>query len=207
MVLTQNNVLPKGDESSWQNHTRFAVRNATTIKTFIVMAKINMETRNIFAVYAGINLRRMPMRLTNPEGRACVLIRLALSAEKPCSFTMTTNTTQTTNAATRSAAIPFLCRNRLPLRHLPCRSCPGKQISSGCVIQCMLSWRHCRCFIWEKTLSVILLWFCVLSWIFRCPTLLSVTGVRNSRLCFKTSRLNWCQRSISTPTNGTRTKL
>jgi transposase-like protein len=85
-----------------------------------------METRNIFAVYAGINLRRMPMRLTNPEGRACVLIRLALSAEKPCSFTMTTNTTQTTNAATRSAAIPFLCRNRLPLRHLPCRSCPGK---------------------------------------------------------------------------------
>ena len=130
--------LPKGDESSWQNHTRFAVRNATTIKTFIVMAKINTETRNIFAVYAGINLHRMPM-LTNPVSRACVLIRLALSAGKPCFFIMTTNITQTTNAATRNAAIPFLSQSRLPLRHLPCRSCPGKPISSGCVILCMSS--------------------------------------------------------------------
>ena len=54
--------LPKGDESSWQNHTRFAARNATTIKTFIVTAKTNMGTRNIFAAYAGINLRRTPLR-------------------------------------------------------------------------------------------------------------------------------------------------
>jgi len=54
--------FPKGDESSWQNHTRFAARNTTTIKTFIVMAKINMEIRNIFAVYVGINLCPMPMR-------------------------------------------------------------------------------------------------------------------------------------------------
>jgi hypothetical protein len=73
--------LPKGDESSWQNHTRFAARNATTVTAFIVMAKIKIEIRNIFAAYVGINLHRMLIRLTNPENRADVLIQLVLSTD------------------------------------------------------------------------------------------------------------------------------
>ena len=49
--------LPKGDESSWQNHIKSGARNATTIKTFIGMAKIKLGTRSIFAANAGMSLR------------------------------------------------------------------------------------------------------------------------------------------------------
>ena len=129
--------LPKGDESSWQNHTRFAARNATTVKTFIVTAKINMEIRNIFAAYAGISLRRMPIRPAGAGDRAFVLIRPALSAERPCFSTTTTNITQITSAATRNAAIPFSSRSRQSFRRLPCPSCREKPISSECAIRCI----------------------------------------------------------------------
>ena len=129
--------LPKGDESSWQNHTRFAARNATTIKTFIVMAKINMGIRNIFAAYAGINLRRMPLRPAGPEDRACALIRSALSAGRPCSSTTTTNITQITAAVTKDAIIPSSCQKQPPSQRLPCPSCREKPISSECAIRCI----------------------------------------------------------------------
>ena len=137
MISSQTQYLPKGDESSWQNHTRFAARNATTIKTLIVTAKTNMGTRNIFDAYAGINLRRMPLRPAGVGDRTFVLIRSALSAGRPCSSTTTTNITQITSAATRNAAIPFSSRSRQSFRRLPCPSCREKPISSECAIRCM----------------------------------------------------------------------
>lgn len=36
----------KGDESSWQNYTRQAVRSAITKQTFINMEKIRTDIRN-----------------------------------------------------------------------------------------------------------------------------------------------------------------
>ena len=43
----KHKVLPKGDESSWENYTKYAAQSATTKRTFIVTEKTFTDTRNI----------------------------------------------------------------------------------------------------------------------------------------------------------------
>ena len=132
MISSQTQYLPKGDESSWQKHTRFAARNATTIKTLIVTAKTNMGTRNIFDAYAGINLRRMPLRPAGVGDRTFVLIRSALSAGRPCSSTTTTNIAQIA-AVTKDVIIPSSCQKQPTSQRLQssCESCAECQTYPG----------------------------------------------------------------------------
>jgi len=58
----KHKVLPKGDESSWRNYTKFAAQSATTKQIFIIMEKINMVTRNISVRSVGANGRQIPRR-------------------------------------------------------------------------------------------------------------------------------------------------
>ena len=72
-----------------------------------------------------------------PEECACVPIRSALSAGRPCSSTTTTNITQITAAVTKDAIIPSSCQKQPPSQRLPCPSCREKPISSECAIRCI----------------------------------------------------------------------
>ena len=53
----KHKVLPKGDESSWQNCIKFAARSATTKQTFIATEKIRMDIKSISANGVGISGR------------------------------------------------------------------------------------------------------------------------------------------------------
>ena len=133
----KHNVLPKGDGSSWQNYTKFAVRSATTKRTFIVMEKTYMDTRNTCVSAAGFNGRQNQAgKLDVPEQRN---ILPALSAEKPLFCTTTGSIMPTTPAVTRSAAILCLCQSPRPFQPHPCPGCSVRRISSGCVTLSMSS--------------------------------------------------------------------
>lgn len=89
---------------SWWNHTTFSVQNATKIIHFIVTAKIPMGIRSISAEPANINLHPN----TQESGKSIVgSIRLVPCAERPPFCITITNTIPTTDAAIRSAVIPF----------------------------------------------------------------------------------------------------
>ena len=146
--------LPKEDGSSWQNYTRFTVRNATTIILFIVTAKIKLVSKNISAANAVINLPRMHLPVSL-ENRVHGRILPVLSVERPLSCTMTRNITATTAAVTRSVTILCSCQS-LPLSRLrPCQSCSARRTSNGCAILSMSSSWPCPCSTWAKTPSAI----------------------------------------------------
>jgi len=52
---TKSIILPKGDESSWQNCIKFVARNAITKRIFIAMERMLMDAKNICAGIAGIS--------------------------------------------------------------------------------------------------------------------------------------------------------
>lgn len=81
-------------------------------------------------------------------------IRLVPCAERPFCITIT-NTIPTTDAAIRSAIIPFSSGNRLLLLLLPCPRSSASTILSECVILSRPSSRLYPCFISARTLSVI----------------------------------------------------
>ena len=117
---------------SWWNHTTFSVQNATKIIHFIVTAKIPMGIRSISAEPANINLHPIDW------GRRGQIvggnIRLALCAERlPFCITIM-SITPTTAALTKSATIPFLYGNPLPLQLRLCQIFSENTILSVCVI-------------------------------------------------------------------------
>lgn len=60
--------LPKGDESSWQNYTKYAARSATTKRIFNATEETSMGTRNTGASVVGFNGRqKQAERLDVPE--------------------------------------------------------------------------------------------------------------------------------------------
>ena len=132
----KTHVLPKGDESSWQNYTSYAVQSATTKRTFVATEKTNMVIKSINAGSARINGRQMPER-----GKWAVPgqknIQSARSVEKQCMCIMIVNTTSTIPARTGSAGTPFLYQS---LQLFQLRPCPGsleRRISNGCAIPSM----------------------------------------------------------------------
>ena len=132
----KTHVLSKGDESSWQDYTNYAVQSATTKRTFVATEKTNMVIKSINAGSAGINGRRMPQR-----GKWAALGQRntlsALFAGKQCMCITIESTTSTTPAQARNAATPFLYQS---LQLFPLRPCPSsleRQILSGCAIRSM----------------------------------------------------------------------
>ena len=132
----KHKLLPKGDESSWQDYTNYAVQSATTKRTFVATEKTNMVIKSINAGSAGINGRRMPQR-----GKWAALGQRntlsALFAGKQCMCITIESTTSTTPAQARNAATRFLCQS---LQRSRLRLCPNsleRRISSGCVIRFM----------------------------------------------------------------------
>ena len=128
--------LPKGDESSWQNYTSYAVQSATTKRTFVATEKTNMVIKSINAGSARINGHQMPER-----GKWAVPgqknIQSAQSVEKQCMCITTGSITSTTPAVTGNAAIPSLHQSRLPSRRRPCPGSLERRISNGCAIPSM----------------------------------------------------------------------
>ena len=59
----KTHVLSKGDESSWQDYTNYAVQSATTKRTFVATEKTNMVIKRIVFV---------PKLIMN-YGKVCVL--------------------------------------------------------------------------------------------------------------------------------------
>lgn len=114
------------------NHITFSVQNATTIIHFIVTAKIPMGIRSISAEPANINLHPID------RGRRGQIvggnIRLALCAERLLFCITIMSITPTTAALTKSATIPFLYGNPLPLQLRLCQIFSENTILSICVI-------------------------------------------------------------------------
>ena len=132
----KTHVLSKGDESSWQDYTNYAVQSATTKRTFVATEKTNMVIKSINAGSAGINGRRMPQR-----GKWAALGQRntlsALFAGKQCMCITIESTTSTTPAQARNAATRFLCQS---LQRSRLRLCPNsleRRILSGCAIRSM----------------------------------------------------------------------
>jgi hypothetical protein len=108
---------------------QFGVQSATTINTFIVMAKILTDIRSIFAKIATINLHlsgRRPRRVKLMVG----VTRLAQCAERQAFCTMTMIITQTIVAVTKSAIILFLSGKTPVFTIHPCQHYSGKTTSS-----------------------------------------------------------------------------
>lgn len=126
----------KGDESSWQNYTNYAARNAITKRIFTAMEKTPMDDRSISAKNVGINgLKTIPTNCPGVLGKKN--IQAALFVGKRCMCIMIVNTTSTIPARTGNADTPFLYQN---LQLFPLRPCPSsleRQILSGCAIQSM----------------------------------------------------------------------
>ncbi len=132
----KSKVLPKGDESSWQNCIKFAARNTTTKRVSIAMEKMLMDTKNISVKIAGISGRRMPRR-----GRLAALgrksIQSVLCAGKRCTCITIKSTTPTIPAQTGSVGTPFLCRSLRLFQPHPYPNCSARRISNECVILSM----------------------------------------------------------------------
>lgn len=121
--------LPKGDESSWQNYTKFAAQSATTIQTFIATEKIRMDIKNISVRGVGISghLRHLSV--------FTLVQTITLPARfvgEPCMCIMIESTTFTTPAGTRNAGTPSLCRSLRLFQHRPCPNCSVRRTSNGC---------------------------------------------------------------------------
>lgn len=125
----KHKVLPKGDESSWQNYISYAARSATTKRTFIATEKMLMVIKSICARNVAISGRQIPPNVFIPERKDT---HPARSAAKLLSCTMTGNITPTIPAATRNAAILCLYRSPVPSQPHPCPSSLARRISSGC---------------------------------------------------------------------------
>ena len=123
---------------------------ATTIIHFIVTAKIQMVTKSISAETAIINLRPNDRGLRGQiVGRN---IRLAPCAERLPSYITIMSIIPTTAARTKSATIPFLYGNPLPLQLRLCQIFSENMILSVCVIPFKWSSRLCPCFISARIL-------------------------------------------------------
>ena len=132
----KSKVLPKGDESSWQNYISYAARSATTKRTFIATERTLMDTRSISAKNVGISgLKTIPTNCPGVVGKKN--IQAVLFVGKRCMCIMIANTTSTIPARTGSAGTPFLYQS---LQLFPLRPCPSsleRQILSGCAIRSM----------------------------------------------------------------------
>jgi len=114
---TKPNTSQRRKLSCRKLYTLFA-RNATTIKSFIVMAKISMDFKNIFAVNATTSLHRS----ARERGKMVVVavvrerghIRFVQNAKKQASCTMIIKITAT-SAAVTNAAITHLLPGKIPL--------------------------------------------------------------------------------------------
>ena len=128
--------LPKGDESSWQNYTKYAARSATTKRTFIATEKMLMVIKSISAKNVGINgLKTIPTNCPGVLGKKN--IQAVLFVGKRCMCIMIVNTTSTILARTGSAGTPFLYQSLQLFQLRPCPSSLERQISSGCAIPSM----------------------------------------------------------------------
>ena len=132
----KHKVLPKGDESSWQNYTKYAARSATTKRTFIATERTLMDTRSISAKNVGISgLKTIPTNCPGVVGKKN--IQAVLFVGKRCMCIMIVNTTSTIPARTGSAGTPFLYQSLQLFQLRPCLSSLERQISSGCAIRSM----------------------------------------------------------------------
>ena len=128
--------LPKGDESSWQNYTKYAARSATTKRTFIATERTLMDTRSISAKNVGISgLKTIPTNCPGVLGKKN--IQAVLFVGKRCMCIMIVNTTSTILARTGSAGTPFLYQSLQLFQLRPCPSSLERQILSGCAIRSM----------------------------------------------------------------------
>ena len=128
----KHKVLPKGDESSWKNYTKYAARNATTKQTFIAMEKINMVIKSIYARSAGTSGHR----ILHPRIETQIT-RSAPSAAKPCICTIVKNIMTIIPAATKNADILSSHQSLLPFPLHPCQNSLERRILSGCAIRFM----------------------------------------------------------------------
>ena len=132
----KTHVLPKGDESSWQNYTKYAARSATTKRTFIATERTLMDTRSISAKNVGISgLKTIPTNCPGVLGKKN--IQAVLFVGKRCMCIMIVNTTSTILARTGSAGTPFLYQSLQLFQLRPCPSSLERQILSGCAIRSM----------------------------------------------------------------------
>ena len=136
----KTHVLPKGDESSWQNYTKYAARSATTKRTFIATEKIRMDTRSTSVRSVGISGRQI--HHMSSQGVLLVLAgeqttQPALSAEGQCMCITIEITTFTTPAQTRNAVTLYLRQSPRPFQRHPCPSSLERRTSSGCAIPSM----------------------------------------------------------------------
>ena len=126
--------LPKGDESSWQNYTKYAARSATTKRTFIATEKMLMVIKSISAKSADISGHRIPPNVFIPERR--ITLPAQFAGKQPSCIT-TENITPTIPAPTKNAAIPCSYQSLRPFLPHPCPNCSVRRISSGCAIPSM----------------------------------------------------------------------
>lgn len=126
--------LPKGDESSWQNYTKYAARSATTKRTFIATEKMRMVIRSTSVRSVGINGRLRPLSVFTHE--RCITHPAQFAGKQPSCIT-TESITPTIPAATKNAAIPCSYQSLRPFLPHPCPNCSVRRISSGCAIPSM----------------------------------------------------------------------
>ena len=126
--------LPKGDESSWQNYTKYAARSATTKRTFIATEKMLMVIKSISAKSVGINGRLRHLSAFIPERR--ITLPAQFVGKQPSCIT-TESITPTIPAPTKNAAIPCSYQSLRPFQFRPCPNCSVRRISSGCAIPSM----------------------------------------------------------------------
>ena len=139
-----------------QKSYHFHVQNATTIKTFIAMAKIEMDTKSISAESVTTSLHPTDRAQRGKEwcklgDRASGHI-LRVRAAGSRHFVITTmRNTRITVVSTKNVIILCLYLNQLSYQLHPCLSCLAKLISSVCVTRCRPSLWFYPCFIWVKT--------------------------------------------------------
>ena len=201
---TNPSTSQKGDRFSWWNYTSSAAQSATTIKTFIAMAKTLMDIRSISAGVAIINLH------PNARGRKGQIvggiIRLALRAERPAFCTTIICTTPITVAVISAAAIRFSFLRQILLLRLPCRNCSAKPILNAWGIRYFLLLPLSPCFTSAKTLFATSAWFCEPHSTSRFLMWPLLTGVPALLRCLTTCDWNSCPCLISTLTSGIPTK-
>ena len=128
----KHKVLPKGDESSWKNYTKYAARNATTKQTFIAMEKMPMVIKSIYAKSVALS----GLRKRRPKSETQIT-RSAPSAAKPCICTIVKNIMTIIPAATKNADILSSHQSLLPFPLHPCQNSLERRILSGCAIRSM----------------------------------------------------------------------
>lgn len=173
--------LPKRRVSPCRNHTISSVRNATTPTTFIVMAKIQVVIKSIFAGSATINLPRSAAR--REAGKLMdENIRRVPCAQKLASCITITRIIRTIAAVTRNVTIRSFRGNQQQSRRHPCPLCLVNIILRECDILFTSSSLPCLCFISVKTRFAISVSFCAPLLTLRYLTRRSAIGAQNSRL-------------------------